>query len=114
MQQSRLPKGEPRMQRPESLAAMPVAAACWYVYLIECSNGCIYTGISNDVERRYAAHLAGRGARYTRANPPLRLLLAVPVGDRAAASRAEYRIRRLSPAAKRALTVESSVLAEHR
>jgi putative endonuclease len=84
---------------------MPVSP--WFVYLIECRNGCIYTGISNDVERRYAAHVAGRGARYTRANPPTRLLLAAPVGDRAQASRAEHRIRRLPPAAKRALTLEA-------
>jgi putative endonuclease len=81
----------------------------WFVYLIECSNGCIYTGISTDVARRYAAHVAGRGARYTRANPPIRLLLAAAVGDRAAASRAEHRIRRMSPQAKRALTPDALV-----
>ena len=79
------------------------AGMSWSVYLIEGRNGALYTGISTDVASRYAAHAAGRGARYTRANPPLRLLGSLPCGDRAAASRAEYRIRRLSPAAKRAL-----------
>jgi putative endonuclease len=75
----------------------------WFVYLIECRNGTLYTGISPDVAARYAAHAAGRGARYTRANPPLRLLGCIACSDRAAAGRAEYRIRRLRPAAKRAL-----------
>jgi putative endonuclease len=89
-------------------AVMPMSDTSWFVYLIECSNGCIYTGISTDVERRYATHVSGRGARYTRANPPVRLLLAMLVGDRAEAGRAEYRIRRLSPAAKRALAADPS------
>ena len=46
----------------------------WYVYLLECRDGSIYTGIATDVERRYAEHAAGKGARYTRSRPPLRLL----------------------------------------
>ena len=46
----------------------------WFLYLLLCRNGSLYAGISNDVEARYRAHAAGRGARYTRANPPLRLL----------------------------------------
>jgi putative endonuclease len=67
----------------------------WYLYLIECRNGAYYAGISNDVDARYAAHLAGRGARYTRANPPLRLLGAKAFPDRSAASRAEWSIKQL-------------------
>ena len=47
---------------------------CWYVYLLECHDGSVYTGIATDVDRRYAEHAAGKGARYTRAHPPLRLL----------------------------------------
>ena len=39
---------------------------CWYVYLIECRDGSLYTGIATDVDRRYAEHVAGKGARYTR------------------------------------------------
>jgi putative endonuclease len=77
--------------------------AGWFVYLIECVGGSVYTGIATDVPRRYAEHAAGDGARYTRARPPLRLLASFPYPDRAAASRAEYAIKRLRPADKRAL-----------
>jgi putative endonuclease len=75
----------------------------WYVYLIECRDGSLYTGIATDVDRRYAEHVAGKGARYTRSRPPLRLLARFEHPDRAAASRAEYAIKQLSPARKRAL-----------
>lgn len=75
----------------------------WFVYLLECRNGHVYTGIATDVAARYAAHLAGRGARYTRANPPQRLLASFACADRSTASRAEAAFRRLTPQAKRAL-----------
>lgn len=78
---------------------------CWYVYLIECRGGRIYTGIATDVARRYAEHAAGKGARFTRAWPPQRLLASFEYPDRATASRAEHAIKRLSPAHKRALCV---------
>jgi putative endonuclease len=75
----------------------------WYLYLIECTDGSIYTGITVDVEKRYAAHAAGKGGRYTRSHRPVRLLAVFPHADRATASRAEYATKRLSAAAKRAL-----------
>jgi putative endonuclease len=75
----------------------------WFVYLIECRDGSIYTGIAIDVEARYAAHVRGKGSRYTRSHPPLRLLMAIEFPDRSAASKAEYRIKRLSPRSKREL-----------
>lgn len=45
-----------------------------YVYVLECGDGSLYTGYTTDVEARLAAHRAGRGARYTRAHEPVRLL----------------------------------------
>ena len=75
----------------------------WHLYLIECTNGSLYTGIATDVAARYARHVAGRGARYTRAFPPVRLLGSLPYPDRSSASRAEHAVRRLPPAGKRAL-----------
>jgi putative endonuclease len=80
----------------------------WFVYLIECRDGSLYTGISTDVERRYAQHAAGKGARYTRSRPPVRLLARFEYPDRAAASRAEHAIKQLPPARKRALCDGSS------
>jgi putative endonuclease len=75
----------------------------WFVYLIECKDGSIYTGIAIDVAARFAMHKSGKGARYTRSHPPRRLLGAIEFPDRSAASKAEYRIKRLSPRDKRAL-----------
>lgn len=77
--------------------------SCWYVYILECRDGSLYTGITTDVERRYAQHVAGKGARYTRAHPPLRVLMRQDHPDRASASRAEYAIKQLTPLQKRAL-----------
>ena len=74
----------------------------WFLYLIECRDGSIYTGVSVDVEARYAAHAAGRGARYTRSHPPLRLLGSVAYPDRSSAQKAEHEVKQLSPGAKRA------------
>lgn len=75
----------------------------WYVYLIECRGGSVYTGIAVDVERRYAQHASGKGARYTRSYPPVRLLGCFEYADRGAASRAEHAIKQLTPSRKRAL-----------
>lgn len=75
----------------------------WHVYLIECVDGSLYTGIAIDVRKRYELHLAGKGARYTRSHPPRRLLATIAFPDRSAASAEEYRIKQLSVAAKREL-----------
>lgn len=73
----------------------------WFLYLIECLDGSIYTGITKDVEARYAAHAAGKGARYTRSRPPAKLLASMEYADRSSASKAEYRIKQLTPTEKR-------------
>ena len=73
----------------------------WYLYLLECTDGSIYTGITVDVEARYAQHVAGRGARYTRSHPPARLLAIFEYADRASASKAEYAMKQLTAAGKR-------------
>ncbi|NOG31286.1 GIY-YIG nuclease family protein [Halomonas sp. TBZ9] len=77
----------------------------WYLYLLECRRG-TYIGITNNLAKRYQAHCEGKGARYTRANPPLALLGAQPFADRAAASRAEYQLKQKSPAQKRQWAAE--------
>lgn len=74
----------------------------WYLYLIECEGGSIYTGITTDVAARYKAHAAGRGARYTRSHPPSRLLVSIAFDDKSSALKAEYRIKQLSAHEKRA------------
>jgi putative endonuclease len=73
----------------------------WFLYLIECADGSIYTGIAVDVAARYAAHRAGKGARYTRSHPPVKLLAVERYPDRSAAAKAEHRVKRMKAAEKR-------------
>jgi putative endonuclease len=80
---------------------MPASTKPWFLYLIECRDGSVYTGIAVDVSARYAAHLAGRGARYTRSHPPRRLLAFVEYPDRSSASIAEHAVKQLTPHEKR-------------
>jgi putative endonuclease len=74
----------------------------WWVYLLECEGGRLYTGIARDPERRFRAHASGKGARFTRSFPPVRLLSALPCEGRSAATRLEREIKALTPAGKRA------------
>lgn len=68
----------------------------WYVYILRCRDGTLYTGTTDDVERRLAAHSAGRGAKYTRGRGPLELVYQEEVPDKSAALRREYQIKRLT------------------
>lgn len=94
------------------MTATPRAQATWSLYLLRCGDGTLYTGIATDVERRLGEHLDGaRGARYLRGRGPLELLVAEPVGDRALASRAERRVKRLPRARKEQLIAAPERLA---
>lgn len=66
----------------------------WFLYLLECRNGAYYAGITNNLEFRFAAHLSGKGARYTRANPPIRILASKGYPDRSSASSAEAQLKK--------------------
>jgi putative endonuclease len=77
----------------------------WFVYLLECENGKIYTGITTDVTRRFHEHLKGTGAKFTRANSPLQILAFKPCMNRSEASSMEYYVKRLTPSQKRELGV---------
>ncbi len=83
----------------------------WYVYLIECTDGSLYTGITVDLELRFQAHMSGKGARYTRAHPPLRMVGAEAHPDRSSALKAEFRIKQLTSAKKRAYALQMSAAA---
>jgi putative endonuclease len=75
--------------------------APWFVYMLECAGGRIYTGITPDVALRFAKHCAGRGGAFTRSFPPRRVLAARRCASRSAALKAEYALKQLAPAAKR-------------
>ena len=80
----------------------------WAVYLLECADGRVYTGIARDPEQRYAKHLAGKGARFTRANPPRQLLGWVWVADHSSALRLEIAWKRL-PRDQRIAALQTSI-----
>lgn len=73
------------------------------VYMLECSDGTLYTGWTVNLSRRLAAHNAGRGARYTRTRLPVRVVYTEPQPDRPAALRRERALKKLSRARKLAL-----------
>lgn len=82
---------------------MVTTAECmWWVYMVRCSDGSLYTGIARDVTRRVGEHNGSgkRAAQYTRSRQPVVLVYQESVSDRATASRREYQIKQLNRAQK--------------
>ena len=68
----------------------------WYVYMLRCGDGTLYTGITDNLEKRLAAHRAGKGAKYTRGRGPLELVYTQPQPDKSSALRRELEIKKLT------------------
>lgn len=66
----------------------------YYVYMLRCADGSLYTGITPDPRRRLQAHLAGRGAKYTRSHPPVEVAALWRADGRTAAARLEYAVKK--------------------
>ena len=79
---------------------MGESSAGWVVYILRCRDGSLYTGVAADLDRRLAAHRAGRGSRYVAARLPVEVVYTEPAVDRSAAQRREAAIKRLKRAAK--------------
>lgn len=75
----------------------------WYVYMLRCGDGTLYTGMTDDVERRLAAHRSGKGAKYTRGRGPLALVYTEEQPDKSSALRREFQIKKLPRERKSAL-----------
>lgn len=75
----------------------------YWVYILRCADGTLYTGCTNDLSRRLAAHNAGKGAKYTRSRRPVELVYREEVPDKSAALRREAAIKGLSRIEKLAL-----------
>lgn len=75
----------------------------YLVYILRCRDGTLYTGITNDLNRRLAAHNNGTGAKYTRVRRPVEVVYQEPCADRGAALRREAAIKRLTRAEKERL-----------
>ena len=67
----------------------------YYVYILECTNKALYTGITTNLKRRFAEHKKGKGGRFTRANPPIRLRYSEKYPTRSAALKREAEIKKL-------------------
>lgn len=67
----------------------------WKLYILRCRDGSLYTGITTDVRKRFAAHNAGKGAKYTRGRGPLELVYEEDCGDHSAALKRELEIKAL-------------------
>jgi putative endonuclease len=67
----------------------------WVVYVLECSDGSYYTGMTNDLDKRIATHNAGKGSRYTRGRLPVKLLKSYLVNSKSEALKLEHRIKKL-------------------
>lgn len=72
----------------------------WFVYILRCGDDTLYTGVTDDVQKRFAAHAAGKGAKYTRGRGPLTLVYTEEVPDKSAALKREIAIKRLTRAEK--------------
>lgn len=77
----------------------------WWVYILRCADGTLYTGITNDPDRRLAQHNAGAASRYTRGRRPVGVVYRETAASRGGALRREAAIKALSRSAKEALIV---------
>ena len=78
----------------------------WTVYMLECADGTLYTGITDDLERRLRAHSTGRGAKYTRGRGPLKLRYLESVPDKSTALKREHALKQLRRSEKMAIIQE--------
>ncbi|MCU8001250.1 GIY-YIG nuclease family protein [Shewanella sp. SM101] len=91
---------------PAPLKPTPIkSASLWYLYLVRCANGHLYTGVTTDVTRRFSEHQSGgiKSAKYLRGKGPLTLMYQEKVGTRSDALKREIAVKKLSRAQKLAL-----------
>lgn len=75
----------------------------WYVYMVRCRDNSLYTGCTDDPNRRLAVHNAGKGAKYTKSRLPVQLVYREECPDKSTALKREYAIKRLTKAEKELL-----------
>ena len=79
----------------------------WFVYILECEDGSLYTGISNNVEKRFLQHQNGKGGNYTRSHKVQRLIYQEKLNSKSEALKREYEIKKLKRSEKRSLRDKS-------
>lgn len=78
----------------------------WYLYILRCGDGSLYTGITTDIQRRLEAHRQGKGAKYTRGRGPLELAYQEECGTHSDALKRELTVKALPKAEKERLAAE--------
>lgn len=81
----------------------------WTCYLLQCADNTLYCGITNDLDKRLAAHNAGEGAKYTRGRAPVRLLYRETCADKSAALKREMQIKQMPRTEKLKLCMGSAI-----
>ena len=87
---------------------MKIMEATWYLYILRCKDGTLYTGITTDVSRRLEEHRSGRGAKYTRGRGPLELVYEESCGSHSDALKRELEIKSISRREKEALILQQT------
>ena len=83
--------------------------AVWYLYILRCGDNSLYTGITPDVEKRFAMHCSGRGAKYTRGRGPLKLVYRERVGSYSEALKRERSVKSLTRNQKEKLILGADI-----
>lgn len=86
-----------RMSNSTSLDGLSTS---WHLYILECCDGTLYTGITSNLERRLRQHNSGVASKYTRARKPVKMVYAEPCKDRSEASKREIQVKKLNRNAK--------------
>lgn len=77
----------------------------YFIYILECQDQSYYIGSTNDISKRFKAHMAGKGASYTRSHKPIRIVYKEELLDKSAALKREHELKKLTHAQKLALTL---------
>ncbi len=96
------------IRHPAKRAVSFPPGGAWLCYILCCADGTLYTGITNDLAKRLAAHDAGTAARYTRGRGPVRLVFAEACAGKSAALKREMNIKRLPRSGKLALIASAA------
>ena len=81
----------------------------WYVYMLRCRDNTLYTGYTDDPDRRLAVHNAGKGAKYTRSRLPVSIVYREECPDKSSALKREIALKRLKKAEKEALILRTPI-----
>jgi len=84
----------------------------WYLYIVRCRKGSLYTGIATDVERRFAEHQADKGSKYLRGRGPLQLVFKKQIGEKELALKIERLVKKLPKLKKEKLIKTDAGLEE--